>query len=167
MNKKPTPKSAKVKSWRTKLEASHPSHGKIESIPPPWQKKMGTGTMLIPVPMHVDQTMRRVARGKLITSGQIRQKLARKAGADCACPLTTGIFIRIAAEAAEEDRRDGKVRITPYWRTIKDDGSLFEKFPGSVRNQAARLRAEGFAIEPAKGKKPPRVRDFAEYLVKT
>ena len=84
--------------------------------------------------------------------------LAEAAQADSACPFSTGLFIRMVAEAAEEDRRAGKTRITPYWRTIKDDGGLNEKFPGGVRAQAARLRKEGFTVQPGKGKQPPRVR---------
>ncbi|MFQ5425431.1 MAG: hypothetical protein ACE5F9_15810, partial [Phycisphaerae bacterium] len=66
---------------------------------------------------------------------------------------------------AEEDRRAGRKRITPYWRTIKDDGSLNPKFPGDVRAQAAKLRDEGFTIEPAKGTRPPRVRGFEKHLI--
>jgi len=76
------------------------------------------------------------------------------------------MFIRMVAEAAEEDRRAGKKRITPYWRTIKENGDLNEKFPGQARAQAAKLRAEGFVIEPAKGKRPPRVKDFERYLTR-
>jgi alkylated DNA nucleotide flippase Atl1 len=71
--------------------------------------------------------------------------------------LTTGIFIRIAAEAAEEDARKGKTRITPYWRVVKDDGSLNPKFPGGVKRQAEKLRAEGHRIVPGAGKRLPRV----------
>ncbi len=48
------------------------------------------------------------------------------------CPLTTGIFLRIAAEAAGEDDGSGKTRITPYWRVVKDDDSLNPEFPGGM-----------------------------------
>jgi len=78
--------------------------------------------------------------------------------------MTTGIFIRIVAEAAEEDLRDGREQITPYWRVIKPDGSLNEKFPGGVEAQASHLREEGHTIEPGKGKKPPEVKDFGKSL---
>ena len=122
--------------------------------------------MLIPRPRDVDAVMRQAKKGKLITQSQIRNKLARASKADHSCPLTTGLFIRVAAEAAEEDREAGKKRITPYWRTIKDDGKLNEKFPGGARGQAARLRQEGFTIQPGKGKQPPKVKEFDKYLVK-
>lgn len=54
--------------------------------------------------------------------------------------------------------------MTPYWRTIKADGSLNEKYPGGAEAQSARLKEEGLAIEPGKGKKPPKVKDFEKHL---
>jgi alkylated DNA nucleotide flippase Atl1 len=73
--------------------------------------------------------------------------------------------VRIAAEAAEEDLRDGRKKVTPYWRVVRDDGSLYEKFPGGTKAQSRRLREEGHSIIPAKGKRPPRVRRFERSLV--
>ncbi len=95
-------KLKKGKTWRQKLEGEHPSHGKVVAVPPGMQKRFGTGKMLIPRPLDVDAVMRRVRKGKLVTQSQIRDQLAKASRADCTCPLTTGIFIRIAAEAAEE-----------------------------------------------------------------
>jgi hypothetical protein len=122
--------------------------------------------MLIPKPLDVDSLMRSIERGKLATVGQIRERLAEDFHADFTCPLTTGIFIRIAAEAAEEDLGRGEKEITPYWRVIKADGSLNEKLPGGTEAQAARLREEGHSIEPGKGKRAPKVKDFGKSLHK-
>ena len=146
------------KTWREKLEA--------EQEPRIVDDPRGRGKMLIPAPLDVDALIQRVKEGKLITDKQIRERLARNFRADLTCPMTTGIFIRIVAEAAEEDLRDGKEKITPYWRVIKSDGSLNEKFPGGVEAQAARLRAEGHTIQSGKGKKPPQVKDFEKSLQK-
>ncbi len=60
---------------------------------------------------------------------------------------------------------EGKKDITPYWRTLKSGGELNEKYPGGVEAQAARLTEEGHTIEPAKGKKLPKVKDFEKALV--
>ncbi len=147
----------KRKTWREKLEAEQ--ERKVVDNP------KGGGTLLIPKPLDVDALMRKVQRGKLITVNQIRERLARDYSTDSACPLCTGIFLRIAAEAAEEDLDKGVTGIAPYWRVIKTDGSLNEKFPGGVAAQAAQLEEEGHTIEPGKGKKPPRVKDFEESLV--
>lgn len=124
----------------------------------------GRGKMLIPKPLDVDALMRKIRKGNLATVAQIRDRLAKDFNADLTCPLTAGIFMRIAAEAAEEDLAQGKKRITPYWRVIKTDGSLNEKFPGGTEAQAVRLKEEGHTIVPGKGKKPPRVKEFEKSL---
>jgi hypothetical protein len=150
--------------WRVKLERE--DHSKIVQIPPAMEKRFGPGTMLIAKPIEVDALIRMTKKGMLITVGEIRSKLARDHKTNTTCPLTTGIFVRIAAETAEEDAQNGKKRITPYWRVVRDDGSLNEKFPGGVKAQSRRLREEGHTITPAKGKQPPKVRDFAKSLIR-
>ncbi|MDP2952596.1 MAG: MGMT family protein, partial [Chloroflexota bacterium] len=110
--------------------------------------------------------VRRVPKGKLVTVAQVRERLARDFQADFTCPLCSGIFLRISAEAAEEDRAKGKADITPYWRVVKDDGSLNDKFPGSPALQATRLQEEGYILLPGQGKKPPRVQDWERFLLK-
>jgi hypothetical protein len=142
------------RSWREKMDP--PNLPKVVAIPPKWQKRYGQGTLLVPSPRDVDTLIRTVRKGDLITVSRIRQDLSAKYNSDMTCPLTTGIFVRISAEAAEEEARGGKQRITPYWRVVKDDGSLNPKFPGGVEKQAERLRAEGQRIVPGKGKRPPR-----------
>jgi len=121
--------------------------------------------MLIPRPLDVDAFMRRVEKGKLVTVDQIRERLAKDCSADFTCPLCTGIFLRIAAETAEEDLSCGEKQITSYWRVVKPDGSLNQKFPGGVDAQAAHLREEEHIIESGKGKKPPKVKGFEKALV--
>jgi hypothetical protein len=143
------------KSWREKMD--NPNLPKLEEIPPNMQKRWGTGTMLIPSPREVDALIRTVPEGTVVTVSNLRESLASKHGANVTCPLTTGIFVRIAAEAAEESARDGDTTITPYWRVVKDDGTLNPKFPGGVQRQAERLREEGHRIVPGKGKRPPRI----------
>ena len=129
--------------WREKME--RPQEPKLVRIPPK-MSRFGKGMMLIPTPKLVDEIVRQVPRGRLVTVGEIRRKLAADFSADVTCPLTTGIFIRIVAEAAEEDRAEGRKRIAPYWRVIKDDGGLNPKFPGGIEQQASYLRGEGCAI---------------------
>lgn len=137
---------------------------KIVEIPPKMVKRYGTGKMLIPRPLDVDALIRKVEKGKLVTQAQIRERLAKDFSVDVTCPITTGIFVRIAAEAAEEDLREGKKQVTPYWRVMKKGGSLNPKFPGGIKAQATRLEEEGHIILVSKGKKPPRVKDFEKHL---
>jgi hypothetical protein len=147
-------------SWREKLEK--PQEPRLVDVPPK-MSRLGTGTMLIPTPKLVDGLIRKVPKGKLVTVGELRRRLAVDSEADVTCPLTTGIFIRIAAEAAAEDLANGRQRVTPYWRVIKDDGSLNPKFPGGTEQQSRQLRAEGFSLV-RDGKKPPSVKQFERSL---
>lgn len=109
-------------------------------------RRWGTGTFVIPAPLEVDELMRRVPKGKLVTINELRAALARKHKTDIACPLTTGIFAWIAAHAAEERRAAGDKRITPYWRTLKSGGELNPKYPGGIAAVAKLLRAEGHKV---------------------
>jgi hypothetical protein len=153
------------KSWHEKLEKPVAGLPKVVDVPDKWVKTMGGRRVLVPTPLMVDALLRTVPRRKLITVGQIRRRLAAPFQADSTCPLTTGIFLRISSEAAEEDRQAGKAPITPYWRVVKDDGSLNPKFPGGVASHAEKLKEEGHEISPGQGKRPPRVIDFEKSLV--
>jgi hypothetical protein len=143
------------KSWREKM--NNPNLPKIVPVLPRMRARFGNVDMLVPSPREVEACMRAVPAGQITTVSRIRDLLARKHSVAVTCPLTTGIFVRIAAEAAEEDAAAGRAEVTPYWRVVRDDGSLFDKFPGGVERQRERLRAEGHRILPGTGRRRPRV----------
>jgi hypothetical protein len=138
---------------------------KVVEVTPEMSQRWGTGTVVIPSPLEVDEIMRQVPEGRLITINQIREKLARKHHASFGWPITTGIFAGIAARAAEEDAAEGSKDITPYWRTLKGKGEINEKYPGGVEDQAIKLKAEGHTLELDKKGKPRRVKDWEAKLV--
>ena len=148
-------------TWREKLEK--PQEPRVVKVPPK-MSRFGQGMMLIPTPKLVDNLIRRIPKGKLVTVSELRRRLAADFAVDMTCPLTTGIFVRIAAEAAEEDRMNGRKRITGYWRVVKEDGTLNPKFPGGVNQQSRYLHREGLAIV-RNGKKPPKVKEFERKLI--
>ncbi len=158
--------SKKPKSWQEKLKDSK-DLPKVVEIPPKmagkWGAKIGD-TVVIPAPIEVDEIMRKVPKGKLITINEIRTFLAQKHNATIACPMTTGIFACIAARAAEEAKVKGKKNITPWWRTLKSGGELNEKYPGKVEAQMKLLEKEGHKVIQ-KGKKYM-VIDFKKHLLK-
>jgi alkylated DNA nucleotide flippase Atl1 len=133
------------KTPREKMESARTA--RLVAIPPKMQKRWGKGKMLIPSAFDVEALIRKVPSGKVITQAQLRERLARAARADVACPITTGIFIRIVAEAAAEAIKAGKSRVTPFWRVVRHDGRLLEKFPGGPAEQARHLEAEGHRID--------------------
>ena len=137
------------KSWRGKLadDKGLPKLGKVEGN---MRKTWGTGTMVIPAPREVDAAIRKIRKGRTATINDLRATLAKKHGVSICCPITTGIFAWIAAHAAAEDEAEGRKRITPWWRVLKDGGKLNEKYPGGVREQSRRLRTEGHKIVAGK-----------------
>ena len=95
---------------------------------------------------------------------EIRAALAKKHGATICCPITTGIFAWIAANAAEEQKQKGEKNITPHWRTLRTGGVINEKYPGGVEHQKLLLEKEGHRVVQ-KGRKYV-VADYEKSLVK-
>jgi alkylated DNA nucleotide flippase Atl1 len=139
------------KSWTEKLQDSK-DFPRVEKITDKMSKRWGTGTVVIPAPMEVNELMRKVPSGKVTTINEIRAALAKKHGATIGCPICTGIFASIAARATEEQRQKGEKDITPYWRTLKADGVINEKYPGGAEAQRKLLKKEGHEVIQ-KGKK--------------
>lgn len=160
----------KKKSWREKLQDSK-TFPKMLKFAPKFPcgralQKMGAepgDTVVLAAPLEVDGIMKNVPRGKLITINEICKKLAKKHNVGFCCTLTTGIFIMTAAHAAEEAKGKGEKNITPYWRTLKMEGVLNDKYPGGAEAQKRLLEREGFKIIP-KGKKFV-VSSFEKYVV--
>ena len=151
------------KSWSEKLR-DNKNLPRVEKITEKMSGRWGTGTVVIPAPIEVDELMKRVPERKLITINEIRTVLAKRHQATIACPLTTGIFAWVAANAAEEERGKGKKDVTPYWRTLKTGGEINPKYPGGPEAQKKLLEKEGHTVAQ-KGKRYF-VLDYEESLMK-
>jgi hypothetical protein len=77
-------------------------------------------TMLIATPRIVESYIRHIPSGREADTSRIRKDLAAEYGAEYTCPVTTGIFLRIVAEAAYEQWQSGTELkdITPFWRAV-------------------------------------------------
>lgn len=140
-----TGKKTGKKTWNEKLNDAK-DLPRVIKLNAEAQKRWGGKTMVIPAPIEVNEIMKTAKKGKILTINDIRKQLTKKHKTETACPITTGIFAWIASHAAEEDRKAGKKRITPYWRTIKSDGQLNDKYPGGIAAQKRALQAEGHEI---------------------
>ena len=105
-------------------------------------KKYGGSRMYFAPPVEYDKIMKTVPYGKVITVGMIRDHFAKTEGADFTDPITAGIFVSIAAWASYQ-RKENE---TPYWRTLKANGELNPKYPGSIEAQKEKLESEGHTI---------------------
>ena len=156
------PATGRAKTWSEKLRPE--LKPKIVTPSLKWQKKFGSGKMLIATPLLVDRLIREIPKGNVTTINAIRKKLAADFGADYTCPITTGIFTWIVAHAAEEDKRNYAQR-TPYWRVVKDDGRLNPRYPGGEKHHARLLKAEGHTIAKTKGGRHHYLADLSESMI--
>jgi hypothetical protein len=116
------------------------------------EDRRGRGRLLLPTPMLVARTIAEVGPGRLITVSGLRSRMAAQHCADLACPLMTGIFFNLLAGAAEEQLAAGEPPVAPYWRVVRDDGTLSPKTPDGPDRHAEHLRAEGHSLHVHAGK---------------
>lgn len=148
---------ANKKSWREKLNEIQE---KIHVITPEWEHRYGKGKILIASPRDIERLIRLTIKGELLTHDTIRAQLAKEKKVQVTDPITIGIFMRIIAETAQEEKAQNSTDLTPYWRVLKADGSINMKYPGGVEAQIKLLESEGHQIQSSKGKKPPKVAEF-------
>jgi alkylated DNA nucleotide flippase Atl1 len=154
----------KKKTWKEKLEdnKSFPKILELKARFPCFRALSAMGakpgdSVVIAPPLEVDAIMKEVPKGKLITLTEICKTLAKKHDTQYCCTLTTGIFITVSANAAEETDGDN-----PYWRTLKNNGELNKKYPGGLEKQKIMLENEGHEIFN-KGKRFF-VKDYQKFL---
>ncbi len=106
------------KTWREKLD-----NGRKPEVGPTQRSMAGISAgaiMLVPTPVQVKEYIEAIPKGQVRTVDQLKADLAKQSKAEVTCPLTTGIFLRIVAEAALEDHQEGRPldQITPFWRVL-------------------------------------------------
>jgi alkylated DNA nucleotide flippase Atl1 len=100
-------------------------------------------------PSEVIPLMAAVPKGKITTLREICLALAQKHNVQGCCTLTAGIFTMTIANAVEELKESGKesgLTGLPWWRTLKMDGFLNDKYPGGEVAQKMYLEKEGFSF---------------------
>ncbi len=77
--------------------------------------------MLISSPEKISDFIFNIPKGSYLSIKELRRGLALKAGADNTCPVTTGIFLRMAIEQHKDD-------VTfPYWRVVNEKHPVVKK----------------------------------------
>lgn len=109
-------------TWSEKLKRA--SNPRLVEAPANWNGGKIGGKMLIPSAHEMQEWIQQIPDDQTRSVKEMREYFAKKHGADITCPLTSGIFLRIIAEGAEEDRAAGKKDITPYWRIVADNGQM-------------------------------------------
>lgn len=117
----------KSTSWRAKV--AKPKESKKVVLDSDFAGIKAGSRLFVATPMIVDQYLRRIPRGEVRTIERMRRELARRNQCDATCPVSTAIFLRMAAEAALEDLASGKGldAVTPFWRLIDPDSKIAGK----------------------------------------
>ena len=115
------------KTWLDKLnETKEP---KLKRIDIDFADIPAGSNMFIATPKIIDMYIQEIGLGKRIDTKTLRKDIAIAHNADYTCPVTTGIFLRIVAEANYEKLQQGKnvEEITPFWRVIEPNSVLAKK----------------------------------------
>ena len=93
-----------------------------------WGMPVGS-RMLIPTPQIIQDYINQSEPGDQLDIKVMRTDLALMYHADFTCPMTTGIFLRIVAEANYEKLLSGSAvkLLCPFWRIIDPDSALAKK----------------------------------------
>lgn len=114
------------KSWVDKMDQDH---SVVKKLDKDFADMKAGSLMYISNPKTIDAYIRNIPKGKSTDLKTMRKDLAIEHQADVTCPVTTGIFLRIVAEAANEQLEQGKSigKITPFWRVINTKMPLAKK----------------------------------------
>lgn len=132
-----------AKSWYEKLHNGRSPV--VEVLDKPFAGLPPGSKMLISTPLEVQELVQAIPYGQSRSTADIRGELAKRHGAETTCPLTTGIFLRIVAEATLADMEEGKEPGTPFWRAIDPKSPVAKKLSCGVEFLKARRAAEGIS----------------------
>ncbi len=103
--------------------------------------------MLIPTPGLIKAEIDRLGSGQSISPVEMRARLSTEHSTDFACPMTTGIFLRIVSEAAWDEHLMGASleTVTPFWRAVDPKSPLAKKLACGLEFVVQMRKSEGIA----------------------
>jgi hypothetical protein len=120
-------KKKKPTDWRKRFAAPNPPH--VVMLHADFAGVKAGNTMLISSPADIANYIERIPRGETRSIDRLRNELARKAGAQSMCPVTTAIYLKVVAEVALQDLGAGKAldQVIPFWRVVMPDSKVAGK----------------------------------------
>ncbi len=122
-------KQAAKKSWTDKVNDDSKVHV-VKKLEVDFSDMQAGEKMLIATPKIIHDYVRAIPKGKSVSMVTMRKDLANEYRADNTCPLTSGIFLRIVAEAAHEQIEKGAPlsKVAPFWRVVDEKSPMNKKF---------------------------------------
>lgn len=102
--------------------------------------------ILYPTAQAVAERVAGVARGEVVTTAQLRARLAQAHGVEECSATGLARCLQVLAGIVAEDLRRGRPGRWPIWRVTNDNGQLHGNWPLDARWRAAMLRDEGQVI---------------------
>lgn len=135
--------ASRKKSWTEKLDAGR--EPKVARMEKAFAGIPVGALMLVSTPREVLEFVKRIPEGRAVTQAELRARIAKKHHADAACPISTGIFVRIVAESAWEQIQAGKApsEVAPFWRVVEPKSPLAKKLTCGVGFVENMRRVEG------------------------
>jgi hypothetical protein len=136
----------KRKTWQEKM---HPNMvAKVETTMRQFADIPPGVTMLVANPEVVEAYIKDIPEGTHTSLQQMRKDLAAEYNAAYCCPVTSGIFLRIVAEAAHEAITEGKTvdEVAPFWRMIDAKAPVAKKLSFGTDFVKAQRAKEGLAF---------------------
>ncbi|OYQ35762.1 hypothetical protein CHU92_10415 [Flavobacterium cyanobacteriorum] len=101
--------------------------------------------MLVATPEIIDNYIREIPEAVTVSPEVMRKDIALAHGAEYTCPVSTGIFLRIVAEASYEQYLKGTPadKITPFWRVVAPSSPLAKKLASGTDFILKQRAAEG------------------------
>jgi hypothetical protein len=111
--------AARRKTWVQKRESAKEPH--VDTLRSAFAGLPAGAALLIPSPNLVAEYVREIPQGQARTIAEMRAALAQRFAADGTCPMTSAMFLRIAAEASLEERTETGAAahtLLPFWRIL-------------------------------------------------
>lgn len=124
------------KTWKQRFEDAPAPHVDVMSKAL-WGMRPGD-RLAISSPREIAELVSAIPSGSSMTVPELRSAIARRHGADGACPLTTSMFLRIVAERTAETDWD-----VPVWRVIDAKSPILKKLTFGPEPILERRRVEG------------------------
>jgi hypothetical protein len=83
--------------------------------------------MVVVTPRAVDEIVAEIPHGQVLNMPALRRMLAARHDAEHACPVTTGIALRVVAERGHLRMQGRLGSVTPFWRAIDPESDLAGK----------------------------------------
>lgn len=133
----------KRKTWAEKMNPD--TAPKVEITDKHFADVPEGATMLIATPTIVEEYVKHLPEGTNTTLQQMRKDLAAEYKAQYACPITTGMFLRIVSEKAYDEYKHGKDinEIAPFWRIVGLGSNTAKRLSFGTDFLAEQRRKEG------------------------